>query len=125
MATSLKDYMDFCLLWIKKQTGVHLGNLVVYPALVRHCLCCHRGGSYSHQTYALCEACCTDQTCTLCGEGFEPDRDSVARYCPSCWGRMEAEWKENHAEDPVKAENEFRSTVMGGLPSLLGCNHGR
>ena len=39
MTTSLKDYMDFCLLWIKKQTGIHLGNLVVYPALVRHCLC--------------------------------------------------------------------------------------
>ncbi|MAB79320.1 MAG: hypothetical protein CMJ89_08200 [Planctomycetes bacterium] len=123
MSTSLKDYVDFCLLWVKKRTGVHLGNLAVYPALARHCLCCNRGSSYSHRTFGLCELCCNEQTCTLCQESFEPSRDSVARYCQRCWGGIESRWKASFSEDPVRAENEFRGTIMTGVPSLLGCNH--
>ena len=123
MSTSLRDYMDFCLLWMKKKTGVHLGELVLYPAMVRHCLCCFRGSNYAHQTFGLCDRCCADQTCTRCKESYEPNRDSVGRYCPSCWGDMEKHWKEAHEKDPVAAENELRSTIMKALPSLIGCQH--
>ena len=125
MPISLQDYLEFALLWVKKQTGIHLDKLVIYPAMVRHCLCCHTGSSYAHETFGLCERCCQEQPCAMCKAAFTPSRESVGVYCPTCWKRLETTWTTAFAEDPVRAENEVRSLFMSALPPLTGCQHTR
>lgn len=125
MPTSLKEWLEFATLWVKKQTGVHLGSLVVYPAMVRHCLCCNQGGSYSHDTFGLCERCVADQTCRMCEAAFTPSRASVGIYCEACWKKLETTWTETFVEDPVEAENAVRSLLLSALPPLTGCHHVR
>ena len=63
MNISLRDFLDFVVLWLMKRTGVHLNELVIYPAMVRHCLCCHGNGRYDSSTNGLCEKCCLEQRC--------------------------------------------------------------
>ena len=89
MSLSLKDYIDFVLLWVQKRTGVHLGELLIYPAMVRHCLCCQASVTYAHRTHGLCLKCCEEQVCLLCSDAFAPSRESVGAFCPSCWTRLE------------------------------------
>lgn len=125
MATSLKDFLDFVLLWIKKRTEVHLHELVVYPAMVRHCLCCHASASYADETNGLCRKCCREQGCAMCGEAFTPSLDSVGVFCPSCWAGLETTWKKTFEEEsPAHAESRIRSLVTSARPSLTGCRHG-
>lgn len=123
MNISLKDYLDFVLLWLKKRTKVHLGDLVVYPALVRHCFCCHGSAKYASETNALCKTCLADQECTLCHQPFEPNADSVGTYCAACWKELETTWVTTFEDDPVKAEGAIRSAVTTAQPSLIGCRH--
>jgi hypothetical protein len=124
MHVSLDDYLHFVLLWLKQRTGVHLGELVIYPAMVRHCLCCHGSANYAHETNGLCAKCLVDQKCTICHEPFTPSLDSVATFCPTCWKRLETTWTtvfEN--EDPVRAEIAVRTAVTKAQPPLIGCPH--
>lgn len=124
MSTSLKDFLDFVVLWLKKRTGVHLGELVVYPAMVRHCLCCHAGSSYAEQTNALCRKCAAEQHCTMCKSTFTPSDDSVGVFCPSCWAQLEATWKTRFDTDGVAAaESSVRSAVTASRPTLMSCAH--
>ncbi|MEM7307788.1 MAG: hypothetical protein AAF682_14005 [Planctomycetota bacterium] len=124
MGASLNDFLDFVLFWIKKRTEVHLGELVVYPAMVRHCLCCQGNGNYAHETNGLCPRCCVPLDCTMCGESFTPSDDSVGVFCPACWAQLETSWKTTfEQEDPVRAETSLRSTVSAARPILTGCRH--
>jgi hypothetical protein len=125
VSLSLKDYQDFVLLWIQKRTGVHLGELVIYPAMVRHCLCCQANATYAHRTNGLCLTCCSEQTCLLCSDAFTPSQESIGPFCPSCWARLETTWTTTFQEhDPVRAESEIRSIVAAARPPLSGCRHG-
>jgi len=124
MSLSLKDYADFVLLWIQKRTGVHVGELLIYPAMVRHCLCCQMSVTYAHRTSGLCLKCCEEQVCILCSDAFVPSRESVGVYCPDCWARLETTWTTSFSEqDPVPAELKIRSIVTKGRPVLSGCRH--
>ena len=124
MNISLRDYQDFLLLWVKKRTKVHLENLVIYPAMVRHCLCCHKSRQYSFETNGLCDACLADQTCTKCKQAFTPTKESVGTYCEGCWAAVEETWTRTFQEkDPVSAESSLRAFVTGVRPRLTGCSH--
>ena len=103
-----------------------MGELVIYPAMVRFCLCCLQDRPYAHATRGLCLTCCAEeQTCPLCKAGFRATEESVGVFCPACWGELEATWKTTFAEDPVRAESLVRSRVTAAHPNLLGCRHGR
>ena len=125
MPISLKEYLEFVLLWLKKRTGVHLeSQLYLYPAMVRHCLCCQRGGSYAGDTQGLCRKCCQELACTVCHEMFTPSKETVGTYCAGCWGEIESTWTKTFQDhDPVRAESAVRSMVTAAHPSLLGCRH--
>lgn len=124
MNISLRDYQDFLLLWVKKRTRVHYEKLVIYPAMVRHCLCCHTSRQYAFETNGLCDPCAKAQTCTKCGEAFAPTKDSVGTYCASCWAGLEGTWTTTFEEkDPVTAEATVRAFVTGVRPRLTGCSH--
>ncbi len=126
MPVSLRDYWDFVEVWIKKRTGVHLGEVVIYPAMVRHCLCCQKGHSYARKTNGLCEVCAAaPPTCSMCKQVFEPDDDSVGPYCQTCWAKLETTWTETFQnEDPVRAVDKTKALVIAAKPPLLGCRHG-
>jgi hypothetical protein len=124
VSLSLKDFQEFVLLWIKKRTGVHLGELTIYPAMVRHCLCCQANATYAHRTNGLCLECCEEQVCLLCSGPFVPTLESVGVFCPSCWSRLETTWTRTFREqDPVRAEVEIHSIVAAARPRLSGCRH--
>ena len=125
MPISLRDYLDFVILWVKKRTGVHREEqLLIYPAMVRHCLCCQASVTYAHRTNGLCLKCCEEQVCLLCSDAFAPSRESVGVFCPACWGRMETTWTTIFQEqDPVRAELEIRSVLTRARPVLSGCRH--
>ncbi len=124
MGASLNDFLDFVLLWVKKRTGVHVGELVVYPAMVRHCLCCQQNGSYSHTADGLCQKCCVDMPCTMCGETFTPTMESLGVFCAKCWSGLEEKWSTTFRdEDPVRAEMAVRTAVSDAHPILTGCRH--
>ena len=124
MNISLRDFLDFVMLWLKKRTGVHLGELVIHRAMVRHCFCCHGNKAYVHETDGLCETCCREQKCTMCKETFTPSMESVGVFCATCWAQLETTWTalfENG--DPVRAESKVRSLVTASHPALMGCRH--
>jgi hypothetical protein len=124
VSLSLNDFLDFVLLWIKQRSGVHQGELTIYPAMVRHCLCCQENATYAHRTNGLCLKCCEEQVCLLCSEEFTPSLESVGVFCPSCWSRLEKTWTTTFVEqDPIRAEAEIRSAVAAARPKLSGCRH--
>ena len=124
MGISLRDFQDFVLLWLQNRTGVHDGELRVYPAMVRHCLCCQVGGTYAHRTNGLCLKCCDEQDCILCKETFTPSDDSVGPICVACWSKLETSWTTTFQEpDPAKAEGDLRSVLTAAKPRLTGCQH--
>ena len=124
MAVSLNDFLDFVLLWVKKRTGVHEGELVIYPTMVRHCLCCHADGPYAHETDGLCRKCFLEQHCPMCRQEFMPSMEAVGVFCPTCWARVEETWKKIfEEEDQGVATDRVRSLVMAARPSLNRCRH--
>ena len=124
MNISLSDYLQFLDLWIKKRTEVHLGDLVIYPTMVRHCLCCQGSANYARETNGLCRKCNVEMPCTMCGEPFTPSLDTVGTYCAKCWGTLESTWvKTFQEEDPVRAEAAVKALVIKAHPSLDGCGH--
>ena len=125
MSTSLKDFLDFVILWLKKRTGVHREQqLFVYPAMVRHCLCCHHGGAYATDTDGLCRKCRPSPHCPVCDTDFEPSMESVGVFCQACWGELETTWRATFAADGVAiAESAIRSRVTAAHPVLHGCDH--
>ncbi len=121
---SLNDFLDFVLLWVKKRTQVHLGELVIFPAMVRHCLCCHGSQSYAWETDGLCQACSQQQVCALCKVDFVPGAESVGVFCPVCWQGLERTWRETfEGEDPVAAESKVKGMVRSARPNLTSCRH--
>ena len=124
VSLSLADFLDFVLLWIQKRTGVHDGDLVVYAAMVRHCLCCQVGATYAQRTNGLCLKCCDEQTCLLCADAFAPSLESVGVFCPACWARLETTWTTTFQEqDPERAKAQIRTMVTAARPGLSGCRH--
>jgi hypothetical protein len=125
VSISLKEYLEFVVLWLKKRTGVHLEEkLVFFPAMVRHCLCCQSGGSYSGETQGLCRVCCRELVCSMCAAEFAPSDATVGTYCASCWGKLESTWTTTFADmDPGSAEGAVRSLVTASHPGLSGCRH--
>ncbi len=124
MYISLNDFLDFVIVWIKKRTEVHLGELVIYPTMVRHCFCCHGDGNYANATNGLCRKCCVERECAMCRETFEPSLESVGVFCPKCWDELEATWTTTFNDvDPVRAETVVRSLVTKAAPCLTGCRH--
>lgn len=125
MQTSLKDFLDFVTLWLKKRTGVHQEEtLVIYPAMVRHCLCCHSGGNYAESTDGLCRSCVTGPHCPMCDSDFEPTMESVGVFCPACWSELEGIWRSTfEGQGVASAESAIRSRVTAARPALLGCQH--
>lgn len=124
MSVSLRDYLDFVLLWVRKRSGVHEGELLVHSAMVRHCLCCNSNATYAHRTNGLCLRCCEAQECLLCAAAFAPSDDSVGVFCPACWARLENTWVTTFERgEPDRAELEIRSIVTAARPRLSGCRH--
>ena len=125
MNSSLRDFLDFVILWLKKRTGVHQEpQLLIYPALVRHCLCCHSGRPYAEDTDGLCRECRQSPHCPVCDADFEPSMESVGVFCPSCWGDLETTWTTAFGDTGVaSAESAIRSRVTAARPVLQGCSH--
>ena len=125
MPISIKEYLEFVMLWVKKRTGIHLEDqLHFYPAMVRHCLCCQRGGNYASETQGLCLKCCRELACTVCDDAFTPSEETVGTYCAGCWGKIESTWTRTFEEqDSVSATGAVRSMLTAAHPPLMGCQH--
>ena len=124
MGASLTDFLDFVVFWMKKRTGLHPGKLVVFPAMVRHCLCCQKNGAYSHAVDGLCTRCCAEVPCGMCGADFTPSGESLGIFCPGCWTELEGIYREAYDASPSRAELLVRTRVSSAQPSLTSCPHG-
>ena len=124
MGASLSDFLDFVVFWMKKRTDLYEGQFTVFPAMVRHCLCCQKNGSYSHTVDGLCPTCCAEVPCALCKEAFTPSAESVGVFCPGCWASLEEEYRGAFDEDPSRAALLVRTRISSSYPILTTCPHG-
>lgn len=123
MGASLTDFLDFVIFWMKKRTELHQGQFTVFPAMVRHCLCCQKNGNYSHEVDGLCPTCCAEVPCGMCKQPFTPSADSVGIFCPACWTSLERDYRAGFDANPSQAELGVRTRISSTFPSLTTCPH--